>query len=383
VRDSAGIQIVENVGPSWTETSAWSVAAEPQYVIGGATDDPAYQLWNVTGMARLSDGRTVILNAGTRQLRFYDERGRHVRDRAGEGDGPGELRAARRLVRTLGDSLLVLDRWTIHVFDSEGEFLDKKAIPYNFSRDPSQSFAGPMDILSNGNVLAFVNAPTSGTPTPGVLYRPRLGVAMYLSDIDSLVNLTWTGGAEQEYLEVGRFPHNYIPPHARDASFVGGGVVPIAVLADNASYEFHVYSGAGDLIRIVRREWLARPAQPEWFDIWKEEQRNAEWTRGQLPDLERAWAAMTLPTTLPAYNRPTVATDGSVWMLESTAPGETDVTYAVFAADGRMMGLVALPPGLEKNSIRPPYIDAEFFIGVWIDEVGREEVRAYRILKGS
>ena len=79
VRDSAGVTIVENFGPAWSDGEAWHTSAEPAVDIGGENADANYNLFQVTDATRLRDGRLVIANAGTNELRFYDQSGRHVR----------------------------------------------------------------------------------------------------------------------------------------------------------------------------------------------------------------------------------------------------------------------------------------------------------------
>ncbi|MFN2327096.1 MAG: hypothetical protein ABR551_14620, partial [Gemmatimonadales bacterium] len=49
VRDSAGIQIVENTGPRFTEGQGWLLSAEPTVQIGGDETNPVYDLGQVTG----------------------------------------------------------------------------------------------------------------------------------------------------------------------------------------------------------------------------------------------------------------------------------------------------------------------------------------------
>ncbi|WP_419943063.1 hypothetical protein [Candidatus Palauibacter sp.] len=59
--------------------------------IGTAGGDPAYELFRVGGAMRLSDGRIVVANAGTGELRVYDPDGIHLASWGGQGDGPGEF----------------------------------------------------------------------------------------------------------------------------------------------------------------------------------------------------------------------------------------------------------------------------------------------------
>ena len=73
-RDSAGIRIVENAQPAWSASDALTLSAAPSLVIGNRVGE-AYEFSRVAGTARLSDGRIVIADGGSLQLRFYDASG--------------------------------------------------------------------------------------------------------------------------------------------------------------------------------------------------------------------------------------------------------------------------------------------------------------------
>lgn len=72
IRDSAGVQIVENSRPRDGRSLAWTVASTPSLEIGSGT--PEQQLHRVRDAIRLDDGRVVVLNAGS-ELRLYDPEG--------------------------------------------------------------------------------------------------------------------------------------------------------------------------------------------------------------------------------------------------------------------------------------------------------------------
>lgn len=106
VRDSAGIRIVWNVGYRWPEGSGWRLSHEPLLDIGVLEDDPRYQFYQVVGAQQLSDGRIVVANSGTSELRFYDSAGRFLSASGRQGGGPGEFGGLRSLAVLSGDSLL-------------------------------------------------------------------------------------------------------------------------------------------------------------------------------------------------------------------------------------------------------------------------------------
>jgi hypothetical protein len=126
VRDSAGVQIVENEGTgTWTAATAWRVTDTPSVSIGDNENDTTTLFARVQNALRLGDGRIVVTNYGTRQIRFYDSTGRFIEAAGGPGKGPGEFNWLGRALRTDGDSLVLWDpnNARLSVFDPGGRFV--------------------------------------------------------------------------------------------------------------------------------------------------------------------------------------------------------------------------------------------------------------------
>lgn len=110
VRDSAGVRIVESTSGAWDSASAWVIGEQPVVQIGAAdSDEPAMLLTRVEGLTRLSDGRIVILDGQTSEVRWFTPEGEHIVTRGGKGKGPGEFTYAMALVAMGGDTVLVRD----------------------------------------------------------------------------------------------------------------------------------------------------------------------------------------------------------------------------------------------------------------------------------
>jgi len=126
VRDSAGIEIVENFGrPLWPEGPGWEFTQDLR--IGAVEGAPEYQFGQITGLRVLSDGRIVVADAIGHHLRLYSPEGVHERTVGREGQGPGEFGSGRLwLARGPGDTLLVSDRANnrMNVFAPDGTWLE-------------------------------------------------------------------------------------------------------------------------------------------------------------------------------------------------------------------------------------------------------------------
>src|SRR5690606_37218699 len=93
VRDSAGIVIVENAAIPGPDELDWRIADSPSVVIGRAEGEADDVLHSVSGAVRLRDGRIVIADGGSSELRFYDPQGRYRSTAGRRGGGPGEFRS--------------------------------------------------------------------------------------------------------------------------------------------------------------------------------------------------------------------------------------------------------------------------------------------------
>ncbi|HSG07339.1 MAG TPA: 6-bladed beta-propeller, partial [Longimicrobiales bacterium] len=121
VRDSAGVTVVESRRPAWGAGEAWLLSPRPLLVLGGQ-EEAGHDLYRVRGALWLGDGRIVVADAGSAELRFFDTAGRLVRVAGGRGGGPGEYRFLSFMARLRGDSLLVWDSRArrVTVTDLEG-----------------------------------------------------------------------------------------------------------------------------------------------------------------------------------------------------------------------------------------------------------------------
>ena len=119
----------------------WRLSDTPELEIGVREGDAAYQLDRASGSTRLDDGRIVVLDGGSAQLRFFDAGGSFLYAVGSEGEGPGEFRNPTRVRRTLGDSLQVWDAILARLsfFDLDGAFLGSSL------RAPSPADPTPLD----------------------------------------------------------------------------------------------------------------------------------------------------------------------------------------------------------------------------------------------
>jgi hypothetical protein len=124
MRDSAGIEVVENYGtPMWRAGDAWTFTQRLR--IGVTEGDPNYMFGALTGLVVLSDGRVVTGDAQYHNVRFFSPEGVHLSTLGRAGSGPGEFSGFINLLLGPGDTILAIDRRNAQAsrISPEGEWL--------------------------------------------------------------------------------------------------------------------------------------------------------------------------------------------------------------------------------------------------------------------
>ena len=148
-RDSAGIRIIENARPADDSRLPWRIGSEPAVSIGEVFGAEAYLLHQANDATILPDGRIVVANTGTNELRVFGADGVHLATWGRDGEGPGEFTNLAGVASWPGDSVVAWNRWTwvISVFDAEG------VLGRSFSLDSDARPLEPRAVLKNGSIL--------------------------------------------------------------------------------------------------------------------------------------------------------------------------------------------------------------------------------------
>lgn len=381
VRDSAGIRIVENHAPTWQTDEGWSIAPEPTTEIGSAEGDPEYLLFSVSDALRMPDGRIVVVNNGSREVRFYDSTGRYLYALGGEGEGPGEFRAPWRVRRLEGDTLVVWDMGypgSLSFFDETANYVDRSPIDRaRLSAAMPQWFAEGGELLPDGTFLLRLfnqEAPNMGREGP---YRSEEGWILSPVDVSRVDTVGFFLGGEQFGYEVeGEVTSNGLP-FGRDTYVTGGGEPVRIYVADSGRYEVQVFSSTGILEMIIRRDYEPIPVTAD--NIRAREEQYREFTE-RVPEAQRRRFLAFLdvveyPETKPVLGTLHVDADGNLWMFDARRT-EDDYALSVFDRDGVWLGRVTLPTWLQIREIGPDYV-----LGMRRDELGIEKVLLYKLLK--
>lgn len=371
VRDSADVRIVENPRPPSGSRLDWRVGTEPEVSIGAREGEGPYLLHRAQDALTLPDGRIVVANTGSYELRVFDASGIHVATWGRRGEGPGEFSSLVQVHRWRGDSLLALYSPANHlsVLDSEGNF----ARAFTLVRD--DSFFLVEAVLPGGAILSsdWVSRGglADGLSRTEETFRVRDAEGDMLSLLGSFPGTEWFSawsGTSGWSVEI---------PHAHSVStFAWGDLVAIA---PNDSYEIRVFGLDGTLRRIVRRDHDLVASTAAHIDAEIEdrvaqgpEEERAERRRELREDLQD----IPLPETFPAFAAAMADLMGHLWVREHELPGEgrMNPVWTVFDPEGRVLGFVETPAGLDVYEIGEDYI-----LGLATDELGVEFIQVWAL----
>jgi hypothetical protein len=316
VRDSAGVTIVESPRPLLAET--WRVDAEPLLRIGEAEGAAEYLLSSVRAATRLPDGRLVVADGGSLELRWYDAEGRFLQRAGGPGGGPGEFSDMARVWRE-GDGVTVCSARAARItrFDGAGALRGTQPLATEDVRPTA------LGALADGRLLA--TASRGGFSGDGVQ-----------QDSLEVLLLTSAGGAR--------------------------------------TAEIMQYDGDGALRRIVRWHRLPEPVDAALRDSVRELTRERGRATGNAAFYEETLRQMTFPEAAPVYTTLRAEDDGTLWVRRYTLATGAAPEWDVFSPQGEWLTTVRLPHGVTLLDAGPDWI-----AGVHRDGLEVERVVVHRL----
>jgi len=359
LRDSAGVSVAVNAG---VEPAVWSLSPEPLVVIGDEArgDTPLFRVYEV----RLgSDGRVVVGHGGGNEVRTYAPDGRLLWTAGRAGDGPGEFRHVTGLTMLPGDTAAVLDlrlrRLTL--LDPRGSLVSVTALTYPQRADlPSNAIVvpspSPLGTTPGHEVFALLHGALLLQGAPGVRSF-RFVLSVFDADGqagDSLLSVPVVQDWESPGGEGGI---QDIPFSPLLRPFVAGGLL---YLAPGDTWQVDVYDASGRHLRSVREARSRAPVTPAMI--------------AALPELPPGVVERSayVPDSLPAVGDIVADAPGRIWAVAYRSDDADPTSARVYAADGRLSGVVALPGGFQLMDVR-----GDRLAGVQKDTMGVETVVVY------
>ncbi len=388
--DTSDYRVVRNDTPVWSDSTAWRLSAEPLLQIGALGGPPEYQLASAHSPVRLADGTIVVANMATNQIRFFDARGRFIRNVGGGGQGPGEFEQLWQMKKVAGDSIMGLSPPTqTSIFTPDGRYIRRFTLDLVSGR-PNIWWLGR---LEDGTLLAhslsqkglkFEGRSPESDGHEGRVIRPERPEGYR----DSLMLFRFT--MEGKMIDsLGDLPSQ--------------NVGESQVFAPNGGYAFHrnrFFHGPGDVFEI--RVFSVRPYSPQQGSTNEPSlpvRLERVITRTPTRDLtvtaahQKAYideqcsqinwrggpcriVTPVFPARFPAHGRLMTDAGGNLWVQEYLLPGETATRWTVLDTAGRWLGMVDMPERFRPNEIGDDYV-----LGIWRDEADVQFVRMYHLLK--
>ncbi len=331
--DSAGIRIVENAGPAEGSRLHWVIGPEPDVSIGDIDGEDPYLFRYARDATRMSDGRIVVADGSTSELRVFDAAGLYLAKWGGQGEGPGEFPefGLGSVEPWPGDSIVAWysDAQTISVFDAQG----------NFGRSFNRAGAGqrpwevtrPELVRRDGSILGILaERENAGTAEVRIL-NGEGGLRTSLGNHRSRRALYFS-----RELKLGLWGD-------------------LAVVAPSDRYELNAYADDGTLVRIVRREHV--PRVPGAEDILVDPRLRPELRIPMEAEMLRV-PQSRLEEFFPAFAEIMSDAAGYLWVREFEPPKEAGPApvWTVFGPEGRVLGFVETPAGLKIYEIGEDYV---------------------------
>jgi hypothetical protein len=387
--DSSGVVLAVAVAPVWGPGEGWLVAEEPTLQIGALEGPAELQFTEVVGAVRLRDGRIVVADRGSSELRIFGLDGVFLNRVGRRGEGPGEFRRLEYVGAFHGDSLVTFDSALrrVQVFGPEGEF----ARSYLVESPLETAMPDKVIDVADSTVLAIRFIDFGSEIPNGIVRWPHELVAtmdLRTGRIDSMAYLPGSE-ASVEARPNGRYSHGrYIFGKGNEFSAQAGRIATLST----DTFAVNLLGLDGSPLLIIRREGEPAPATDGEFGRYVDGVLDLVFPEGRdasPDDMERFRQGLfnePRASTLPILRSAQLDAEGDVWVERYYHPGEELPPYLVFGPDGTWLGEVAMPPGLDRGFI--PYqapsfqIGADFILGVWKDELDVQYIRLYELVKG-
>ncbi|HEX7121826.1 MAG TPA: hypothetical protein VF178_05590 [Gemmatimonadaceae bacterium] len=345
----------------------WTIDPAPELTIGGDPSDTAAIFTEVAGATRLPDGHILVGDRGDFALRLFDQEGRLGRRFGRDGDGPGEIRYLKALLRC-GDSLVTIDVGDdrTSIFSIDGAYVRA------FRFGSPQPGVPPYLTACNRNLLFVHHGWEDWRQRKLGVYR--MPVPYWISGADSAVRHV-----------IGSFPGS-----ERYGTVGGAGPLPlgkqpaVAIASDRIyigtadRYEILVFDLSGSPRDTIRKSAVNLQTKPADIEAFKEREIAAEGERRRAA-IERRYADFPFPETVPAYANFVVDADENLWVQDYPRGQATTVTWTVFDRTGGQVAEIALPTDLTVFEIGHDYV-----LGRWLSvEEAIPQVRMYRLRRSG
>lgn len=371
-RDSAGARIIRYDGRA-RPAARWTVEPKPLLRIGGADGEGPEELAGVLGVARMKDGRVVIADGGSTELRVFSPAGDFLRSIGRKGLGPGEFDGIQFMLRS-ADTLVVHDRQSrLQIYLADGTLLRSYPRPIF----PGRGISSWPGVLSDGSGVVQGVDPVTDTVSDHSTATASLGIRP-------------PGRNEaRAFTQIPVFER--VRRNGRLVGLFLGAVSRVAVMGERVCsgyalrWEIQCFDRTGRLISRTSRDVKPGSVTEADKETFRKGYRAAN--RAQPPDrVHDALQQIQFADQRSAFGRFVPSPTGELWVgefvvLESFVPGrrgtvipDRPTTWSVLGRDGAWVADVTLPA-------RFSLLDAgnDYVAGIELDADDVESVVVYRL----
>jgi hypothetical protein len=347
------------------------VVSDPLLQIGEVDGESPYLFERIRNAVRAPDGRIVISDAGTLDIRVFGPDGRHEVSFGGRGEGPEEFMWWPLLELVPPDTLLVWDavQYRLSWFDLNGSLLKQHSLASAMAGLPlalgMRSWA-----LGPGGFLLWRGPPYRGTGDGTLNFT--------LIDQDGAIRHDF--GLFPTFREVPTslryfLLQDWFEPSAQAA--VGPEPHRVAISSPE-EWEVRFYDSAGKLLRILRAPIPRIPVNEE-VRAARRTQLEQWISEARLPAGEGAEidARLPVPDSLPAIRNLRWDRAGYLWVGRRVADPNGTEDFDVFDSSGRWISTVHFPRDL--GYIRE--IGEDYLLAMWANDLGVQFLRVYGLEK--
>lgn len=344
VQDSAGITIVTNHYPAWSNREAWQVERRPVQKIGELDGALEFTFGNIRAVGWLPDGRIFVGDEQAHTISIFSAEGEFQESVGGEGEGPGELQWFLTVSPYRGDSLWVYDyaQRAVTIFSPQMAFARR------FRNPVTEGNYWISSALADGRFLLYSPGRNRLPGGPGIV--PDTSLIIVSAPDGATVDTV--GAFEVTKKQVGpngRAQGLFLQPYGALVGY-GDGVV----WTEGVAFEYVEVTSLGNVRRIVRISESSVPVTDEIIQSFKT--HYVEWLSGSREgNIDRIRQALEEGTYFPVL--PGTSADlrvdalGNLWVGRYHFPGLITDEWEVFDPDGFWLGTVRTPPGLSVHEI--------------------------------
>ena len=367
VRDSLGVRIVESPAPAWSAEAAWWIEEVPLVDLSSSGAGEEHFFYRVRDVLRVADGRLIVGDGASNEVRIYDVSGRFVRSFGGEGDGPGEFQYLAPLTLLRNGRVVVQD----YTDGGRGAEFDLVSGLVSSFRRPRM--IGPLRQPATSEFLWGIDEMSGFLKVVGSqgLKRPLATIVRLSDDRASSHTVAVVPGREvfiAPDADAG-------PPMGRQLHAVptGDGELVIGT-ADRLEYS-KLDGATGALRMIARIPGVSLAVSRQELD----RERRVRLGPDPRPHILEIFELLPEPAEKPAYQQVLVDVEGNVWAGEflGLARRHDSQKWYVWDSSGVWLGIVETPARFELMRVGG---DEVFGVRRDFDEV--ESPQVLRLHKG-